>query len=322
MKQDITVGLFTYQRPKYLRRQLVLFKELGWSFRLLVLDGSESNEIARLNKSICKDFSVEHIRETSLQARHVILNEKLDADFVAYATDDDLIFPDFYSKGAVFLRENREYSVVAGRLPTLNYVRKYLWLGYYFRNHLSNMYDFHHGDFLERLLRRDQSYYLGCPPTFYGVRRSQVHQTLCKYVGDLKQYSSIERLESISNCIHGGMKVLDTVMGFRDYSSETTRNPQRDDPKQYICNEDIQILQDVIRQELKDSTRSDELLEYYASYAWLLPLRKIQCAGPMPESKPKLVIECLFNKYFSHVTNSFDLNVAQALRNAQRELFD
>jgi glycosyltransferase domain-containing protein len=319
---NVTVGLFTYQRPKYLRRQLKFFKELGRSFRLIVLDGSEADEVARINKGICEEFNVEYAREISLQSRHLILNEKLDTDFVAYAADDDLIFPGFYGEGARFLEKNREYSVVAGLLPALFYAREYLWFGYYFRNHLSNRYDFHHGDFVERILRKDQSYFLGCPPTFYGVRRGEVHRMLAKYVGKLRQYSSIERLENICNCLQGGMKVMDIPMGFRDYCSGPIRQPQRDDPEQYICDEDIEILQNVIREELRAQVKSDDLLEYFAGYAWPLPLRYIQSGEAKRESKAKRVIECLFNKYFAHLTNPFNSRVTQVLREVQRELRD
>lgn len=322
MNSDITVGLFTYQRPKYLRRQLKFFAELGRSFRLIVLDGSESNELAQINESICKEFSAEYVREIELQARYLILNEKLDTNFVAYAADDDLIFPSFYIDGANFLKENGAYSVVAGLLPAMFYAKEYLWLGYYFRDRLFNRYDFHYGDFAERLIRKDQSYQMGCPPTFYGVRRSEVHHMLSKHVGVLRQYSSIERLENICNCIQGGMKVINVLMGFRDYCSEAIRQPQRDDPVQYICDEDIQVLQNVIRQELRDEIKSDELLEYFASYAWPIPPRAIQPIELKPESKYSRAIECLFNKYFAHLTNPFDANTTRILREVQQALGD
>jgi len=318
MNSAVTVAIFTYERPKYLKRQLKLFEELGMPQRLLVLDGSHTNEILEANQAICKHYSIEIIRESSMQQRHVLLNERLDTEFVSYAADDDLIFPQFYTEASKFLRENSEYSVVAGKLPTFGYVKNYLWLGYYYRDYLNNSYDFYHGDFLERLLRRDQSYYLGCPPTFYGVRRSSVHKTFSKYVSSLKQFSSMERLEAIVNCLHGGMKVLDVIMGLRDYTSEPTRNVERDDPGQYICDEDIDRLRDIIREELKTSESSRELLEYYAQYAWLLPMRKIQCAGPGKESKPKLAIECILNKYF--LAGPFDKKTSIAIRNSQKEL--
>lgn len=316
----MTVGLFTYQRPSYLKRQLSFFKVLNIPFRVIVLDGSETKESADLNKAICSEFNHEYIREVSLQARHVILNDMLDTDFIAYAADDDLITPDFYMQAIEFLKLRPEYSVVSGELLTLHYFRKYPRLGYYFRNFLQNKYDFHQGDFLEQLIRRDQSYQLGCPPTYYAVRRSEVHQTFSKYIMSIKQYSSMERLEAISNCIHGGMKVIDSFLGFRDYSIEATRNPQRDDPHQYICDEDIATLKTVIRHELKDRVKSKILLEYYASYAWPLPVRVAQGEIPAIESKYRLAFECIKSKYLSSHENSFERKVGKALAIAQREL--
>jgi hypothetical protein len=156
---------------------------------------------------------------------------------------------------------------------------------------LSNTYDIIEGDFIERIVRKDQVYANGCTPTFYGVRRYNNLALFMKYVDRLSKGSSMERLENISNLLNNGMKCLDNVfMGLRDYTSEPHREANRDDPDTYIPKEDIEVLKDVIKDELKGSMSDDSLLEYFSGYAWKLPLRP----GQEKEQKSIYLIKFLF----------------------------
>lgn len=313
--KEITVGLFTYQRPNYLKRHLKFFKDLGYNFRLIILDGSHDKGLQGLNQKIAKTYNLEYFHIIDLKERYAFFSEKLDTEFAAWCADDDLIIPSFYNKAANFLNENSQYSVVTGKLYTFHSWNMYGWKGYFLRNFLGNNYDIHLGDFVEKIVRKDQAYAMGCPNTYYGVRRSDNVKLFCKHINGLKLYSSIERLENICNLLLGGMKVIDTLMGFRDYSSEPIREAQRDDPKVYISQEDADILAKIISIELSGKY-SGEMLKYYESYAWPLPLRPDQTGGKVAAYNKISRIESLLNLNFAHYFHDFDKDVTKALRNA------
>ena len=107
---------------------------------------------------------------------------------------------------------------------------------------------------------------------------------------------------------------MDTLMGFRDYSSDTTRDPERDDPVTYISHEDTLILQDVIRNELKDEIKSKEMLDYFASYAWPLPVRPGQYVTPNDWMSWKLRVESFANLFLAHRFHEFDKKITKAMR--------
>ena len=316
MNPLVTLGIFTYQRPNFLMRQLNFLNDLGSDHRVIILDGSDNKEFIQKNKELATKFNVEYLQHSSMQQRHVLFFNKIDTPYVAWGADDDLILPSFYSKGAKFLKENEEYSVVTGQLYTLHYLKEKVWRGYYLGKFLENYYDFYHGDFAERIIRKDQSYAMGCPPTFYGVRRYDDVKIFCEYVQKLRLHSSCERLENIINLLNGGMKVIDTLMGFRDYSSETTRAAERDDPVTYISKEDTLVLQQVIRDQLIKKVNNLDLLDYYASYAWPMPLRLDQSGGKEFGYTRKVRIQSIFNLFFAHHFHDFDNNITKVLRKA------
>jgi glycosyltransferase domain-containing protein len=312
--ENLTIGLFTYQRPNYLKRQLQFFEDLGYNFRLLILDGSHDKDLQLTNEQLASSYKSEYYHIIDLKERHVFFSGKLDTEFAAWCADDDLIIPSYYNKAAKFLNENSQYSIATGKLYTFHDWHQFGGKGYFLRNFLGNHYDIHMGDFAEKIIRKDQAYAMGCPPTFYGVRRSENVKLFCKYINDLKLYSSIERLENICNLLLGGIKVIDTLMGFRDYSSEPIREAHRDDPDVYISQKDTDVLSDIISAELSGKC-SKEMLKYYESYAWPLPLRPAQNRVGDPYTKISK-IESLINLNFAHYFHDFDKDVTKALRNA------
>ena len=316
MNPLVTLGIFTYQRPKLLKRLLNFLNDLGSDHRVIILDGSDGKEFIQYNKELATKYKAEYLQHPSMQQRHVMFFNKIETPYVAWGADDDLILPSFYNVGAKFLKENQEYSVATGQLYTLHYLREKSWRGYYLGNFLGNHYDFYHGDFAERIVRKDQAYAMGCPPTFYGVRRYDDVKIFCNYVMNVKLHSSAERLENIINLLNGGMKVIDTLMGFRDYASETTRALERDDPETYISLEDTLVLKQVIRDQLMKKINNPDLLEYYASYAWPMPLRLNQTGGKSFGPSRIEKIQSKINLFFAHHFHDFDKDVTKALRNA------
>ena len=118
--EEITVGLFTYQRPNYLNRQLQFFEDLGYNFRFLILDGSHDQDKQSANETIAKSYKIEYYHIVDLKERHIFFSEKLETEFVAWCADDDLIVPSYYNKAAKFLSENSNYSIATGKLYTFH----------------------------------------------------------------------------------------------------------------------------------------------------------------------------------------------------------
>jgi len=73
--KNITIGLFTYQRPNYLKRQLKFFEDLGFNFRLLILDGSQDKDIQITNERIACSFKTEYYNIIDVKDRHVFFFE-------------------------------------------------------------------------------------------------------------------------------------------------------------------------------------------------------------------------------------------------------
>ena len=297
-QKNITVAIFTKDRPKYLKRQLEIFKNLGFDFQIFILDGSADSSNKKYNSILANDVGARHFHEQSLLKRYLILDQELQTEYVAYCTDDDLINPDYYLSATSFLENNPDYSVAVGRLKAFAYRRhRILKLRGFSIEHLVNNYDIRMGDFIEKINKRDQAYLMGCPPTFYGVRRASVHRLFAKYLPRISSYSGMERLESILNLTEGGITVIDCQMGFRDYSAESSNDPERDDPLQYIGEDDIRVLKDVISERLSSKGVREDLIEYAKNYAWVLPLR--QNVGRYLEGRSSIQI------YFNEIYNQF-----------------
>ena len=300
----VTIAIFTKDRPKYLRRQLEIFKDLAFNFQIFILDGSFSGANTRLNLAMARDVGAEYFLEPSLFNRHIILAKELKTEYVAYCADDDLIDPGYYLTACDFLNKNPQYSVAVGKTRGFAYKKhKYLKLRGFTINHLVNNYDIHLGDFVEKINRRDQAYHMGCPPTYYGLRRASLHKIFASYVPKMSSFSGLERLESILNLTEGGITVLDREMGFRDYSATAHSDLERDDPIQYIGSQDIKVLQQVISDRLNLQGMNSEFVSYSQQYAWQLPLRSNMGRYIETRSDLEILLNEVKNQFFPE--NSF-----------------
>jgi hypothetical protein len=88
-------------------------------------------------------------------------------------------------------------------------------------------------------------------------------------------------------------------MGFRDYSSTTTRDANREHPNNYLSPVDIKTIEYVIESILIDKGCTKEFASYAKSYAWPMPFRKN--TGKYIESRGSLKRFCnmLFNQFIS-----------------------
>lgn len=296
-KNKLTVAIFTKDRSGYLHRQLKIFSEFSLDFKLMIFDGSTDTAHADKNRKLAKIFQASYIKEICLFKRFALLSDMLETPYVAYCSDDDVINSTYYHDAVDFLEKNSEYSLAAGLTACIAYNKKFRM--YLEIEHLSNPYDISLGDFVEKICKRDQAYMTGCPPTFYAVRRSQTHHLLAQYVLLMKTYSGVERLEAILNLTEGGIKVIDSFMGYRDYSSEPHREAQRDDSVQYIPCEDVVILESVIEDRLLLRGEEWSYIAYAKKYAWPLPLRPNTGSYLERRGRIKRIINMIYNKFLN-----------------------
>lgn len=307
----LTVAIFTKDRSGYLQRQLKIFSEINLDFSLVILDGSLEQVHTEKNAQLAKNFKASYFHEVNLFKRFHLLSSILATPYVAYCSDDDVINSSYYYDAVDFLEKNSQYSLAVGLLKCVAYSKK-LKMNLEI-NHLSNSYDISLGDFVEKICKRDQAYMMGCPLTFYAVRRSEVHHLLAEYVLLMKTYSGVERLEAIISLTEGGIKVIDSFMGYRDYSSEPHREAQRDDSAQYIPQNDILTLESVIEERLKLKGENPSYIAYAKKYAWPLPLRPN--TGFYLEKRGRLqrVMNMIYNKFLNRAPLMKSLNKNQIL---------
>jgi glycosyltransferase domain-containing protein len=272
----VTIGIFTYDRPGYLRRQLSIFKDGGQCSPKIILDGSSLQINQEQNKYLARVFDIPYIHQTSFFSRIEKFSAMVDTDYVSYCPDDDVFNPSYYASAVKEFEGDikKKYSILPGRVKCLQYFSKTPFLIGWDVPHLLNEYDISEGDFIEKICRRDQAYMMGCTPSFYAVRRSSVNLLLAKNIGNIKTFSGMERLATVLCMTEGGMKVIDSFMGYRDYSSPTTRDPHRDDPKQYIPSADIDVIAGIIKKRLEHHLYPASLIDYAMKYAWPLPMRR------------------------------------------------
>ena len=105
--------------------------------------------------------------------------------------------------------------------------------------------------FLQRALYYCAYTALGSTPLFYGVKKTSLARASFAQVTGQMKYSGMELLLNAMALVKGKVVVLDVPFGLRDYSSETTRDPERVDPATYLSVEDLIRVREVLIRELR-----------------------------------------------------------------------
>ncbi|HTP60957.1 MAG TPA: hypothetical protein VMJ14_02635, partial [Burkholderiales bacterium] len=107
-----------------------------------------------------------------------------------------------------------------------------------------------HEHFLQRALYYFAFTSLGSTPLFYGVKRTALAREAFELVTAEMKYSGMELLLNTHALIRGKIAVLDIPFGLRDYNSETTRDPEREDPDTYLSRHDLEQVRLLLLSEL------------------------------------------------------------------------
>ncbi len=282
-KADLTVLVPTFNRPKELKRLLVFLQVLGNPYEVLVLDGSNPENQAR-NQANCAQFPNVKFRPYEpgfhLGLRLADGMNQVTTKYSVFCGDDDFLLPDGITKCAEYLEEHTDYSCAVGKTLCLLFRGRILKGGISVIDHLRNPFTLNQGKFIQRLIRLQAFTTAGCPPFYYGVRRTAQSQEIYSKVTAKLKYSSLEFFSDSMTLLEGKARVLPVLTNFRDYSSEAIREPQRDEAGTYFNEDDIKYIRSVfIPRLMKKESLTLEAATYVADLFLELPLKPLETSG-------------------------------------------
>ena len=263
MSHLITIVVPTYNRQMELQRLLFFFDSLGFKAPIIILDGSDERVAKENELSVKKYANVSHHTFPSKLHLGLRLYEGLKlvkTPFMAFCADDDYIFPDAAHSCVDFLIENQDYSAAIGTVYAMRYfphkaiIRSGISLG----NDLNHGERFNDSKFLQRAMIYFAYTFIGSIPLFYAVRRSEEVLNSFSYITSDYKYSSMEVLTNCLLLAKGKVAKLPISFGLRDYSSVTTRDPERECLTNYIPESDIKNIKKILINYLTN-TYNDEL---------------------------------------------------------------
>lgn len=238
----LSIFIFCYERPNYLRRQLEVFKKLEILAHIYLLDGSKNKKKKDETYSLAEEFNIKYYHNVSYNKRLIYIKNFLETDYYAYCSDDDVIDPRYYDEAIKFLEKNKSYSSISGKIISLQYKKKYPYLGYRFVHHLDNNYMTNENDFIKKWKIVDEAYLSGSPPIYYAVKRKECYFKFIDYIKDLKYAIFIEQLDKMSVLFCGNVTTLKSFMGLRDYSAGSIVYDEREPQNESSFENDKKIM--------------------------------------------------------------------------------
>lgn len=237
--QLVTVIIPTYNRSQELARLLHFLSGFEQHYRILTLDGG-SEASREQNRTTCAAYqNVEHREFDPSLHLGVRIYEGLklvQTPYVLLCGDDDFFFPEGVDECVAFLEQHPSHSAAIGKVWALRYfpgkpvVARGLSLG----RDLGARTRFDQDRFVLRSLFYFAYTAIGSVPLYYALRRTdQTLKAFAQVTPDIK-YSSMELLTNCLLLADGGVGILETPFGLRDYASVTTQDPEREGADMYI----------------------------------------------------------------------------------------
>ena len=247
---DVSIVIPTRNRPRELRRLLSFLNKFEEVARIFVLDGSHSESQA-LNRVIVGNYAnaihLAYDPGLHLGLRMADGLHQVRTEFSALCGDDDFIFPSALGQCVEFLKVNPDYSAASGWIKTMHYAgRGWRRRGFVLGDALEHGRDISHAQFGRRMIEYFAYTFVGFIPLYYSLRRTAELRSSFSLVRKTMKYSSVELLSVLLALLSGKIRVLPIVSGIRDYSSETIRDPERDDPLTYFTATDLDYVRGVL----------------------------------------------------------------------------
>lgn len=244
---DVLLILPTFNRSGKLARTLDSYAYLGFSGKIIILDGSNQKIHISGNFAAAarhQDF-VEHIScqgqdDLALRIRDYLLT--IDNDVVAIGNDEDVFLPSFLEDAFQFMFGNPSYSAYVGGYLTV--CRSIIGL-----KRISYWTDTFRGTSIEdedpevRVVNFQRMNGHGISPIYWSVRRREVLIKSLGFAEHLKYSSSSEFMDQITCCALGKIKQTKSLMLIRDESKvEYKGYDNRDAGEQYIDDSDLALV--------------------------------------------------------------------------------
>ena len=121
-KKKITIIILSLNRPKYLRRTVEYYLEIG--LKLIVVDGSEKKNKFRDHKNLIYINS-----KTHYYSRLAIAEQTLKTKYYIIANDDEFFLEDALMRCVNFLDRNKLYVGCCGRSIVFTHKNKKIFAG-------------------------------------------------------------------------------------------------------------------------------------------------------------------------------------------------
>ena len=170
--EAITYIIPTFNRPAFLRRLLLFFRDAELKRPIIIVDSSSLPQAAE-SRSVFEEFRSE-LNVSYVHVELPIVEKCCDAlrrvrtEFVAFCADDDFQVPAAVNECVEFLSRNPDYSVALGRVVHAGNVHSRNSREY--ECELTDATDIEQGCAAERLLSMARKPY----STFYGIHRTAV----------------------------------------------------------------------------------------------------------------------------------------------------
>ncbi|MCT7995219.1 TIGR00180 family glycosyltransferase [Laspinema olomoucense] len=169
----ITILIFSYNRPKFLLRQIEYWSNYP-NFKLLIIDGSPVPLDLSILNTVPDNLTYIH-NSCSIFERIQLGLAQVSTPYVILHADDEFYLPNALKQCASFLEQNSTYSVVSGVSVGFNYYDKIVvgYEGYKNWNH-----HLCHSNGVNRLVEHFGRY---SPDTIYGLWRTSDLKIAIKY---------------------------------------------------------------------------------------------------------------------------------------------
>lgn len=209
---DLTIVIPTYNRQKYLIRQIMYLS--NYSVKLIIVDGSNKKISEKFINELkfCKDFEYIHSMEMSYVERIKFATKKVKTNFAMCLAEDDFLVFKGVKKAIDVLNNDNSLSACFGQVAGLDY-NKTKKKSYFIDYGLSlKNYSINQTNPLDRLFFAFNSYRSFSP---YAVFRKKIFETIWSNIETCSCLELTEYEHAINTLLLGQIKTVDEIFWIR-----------------------------------------------------------------------------------------------------------
>ena len=210
---NCTLIIITHERNNLLKKSIKFYE--NFFLKIMVLDSS-----LKKNENIKSSISYEHCKNFSLTEKVIYGLSKISTEFVIISSDDDYFMPMSIKDGIKFLKENLEFTSIAGKYFSFEKVGIFKKFNLMYKNNYKSIV---YQNPIERLK-------LVCTKPIsqmtYNLFRTKVIYKALYEFKSFKHVTFFENSITLSNILFGKHKFLEVNWMIRDGSVNTIYGKQ------------------------------------------------------------------------------------------------